>query len=160
MLLAVLVFAAPRPAMAQPEPDAAYLDTLGVDVPAGENRPFSYTDKRSAYFYGRTHENRFGDYFAGWNVGRQRVLQDYTLGVDGEPLEGAERDSTLTDAYGTFINDSYWLLHPFKYFDPGVHLDWAGRTELSDGTSYPTVHLTFEEGEVSLSVSARARAQP
>lgn len=66
--------------------------------------------------------------------------------VGGERLQGAERDSALRDAYGSFINDSYWLLHPFKYFDPGVHLDWAGRTELSDGRSYPTVHLTFDEG--------------
>jgi len=64
--------------------------------------------------------------------------------VDGESLQGAERDSALQDAYAAFINDSYWLLHPFKYFDPGVHLTWEGRTELSDGRSYPTVHLTFE----------------
>jgi len=64
--------------------------------------------------------------------------------VDGERLQGAERDSALRDAYGAFINDSYWLLHPFKYFDPGVHLTWEGRTELSDGRRYPTVHLTFE----------------
>ncbi len=64
--------------------------------------------------------------------------------VGDERLQGAERDSALQNAYGAFVNDSYWLLHPFKYFDPGVHLDWAGRTELSDGRSYPTVHLTFE----------------
>ncbi|MDP2498413.1 MAG: hypothetical protein Q8W44_10575 [Candidatus Palauibacterales bacterium] len=82
-----------------------------------------------------------------FNVNRIRADSLSSAGhvwVDGEPLEGAERDSALTDAYGAFINDSYWLLHPLKYFDPGVHLDWAGRTELSDGRSYPTVHLTFE----------------
>ncbi|MFB6240684.1 MAG: hypothetical protein ABEJ46_03835, partial [Gemmatimonadota bacterium] len=64
--------------------------------------------------------------------------------VGGERLRGAKRDSALRDAYSAFVNDSYWLLHPFKYFDPGVHLEYAGRTELSDGRSYPTVHLTFE----------------
>lgn len=83
-----------------------------------------------------------------FNVNRIRADSLASAGhvwVDGERLQGARRDSALRNAYGAFINDSYWLLHPFKYFDPGVHLDWAGRTELSDGRSYPTVHLTFEE---------------
>lgn len=65
--------------------------------------------------------------------------------VDGDPLEGSARDSALREAYAAFVNDSYWLLMPLKWRDPGVHLDYAGRTELPDGETYPAVHLTFEE---------------
>ncbi|HKK27736.1 MAG TPA: hypothetical protein VKB18_06610 [Gemmatimonadota bacterium] len=66
--------------------------------------------------------------------------------VGGRKLDGAARDSALHRAYAIAINDSYWLLMPLKWDDPGVHLAYEGRTTLSDSTSYPTVHLTFESG--------------
>lgn len=66
--------------------------------------------------------------------------------VDGDPLTGAARDSALRDAYGAFINDSYWLLMPLKWEDPGVHLAYEGRTELAGDSTFATVHLTFDEG--------------
>ena len=66
--------------------------------------------------------------------------------VDGTRLEGAVRDSALQRAYGIFINDTYWLLMPFKWRDPGVHLAYEGLRELSDGRTYTTVHLTYDEG--------------
>lgn len=62
----------------------------------------------------------------------------------GERLEGAARDSALSRAYGAFINDTYWLLMPFKWRDPGVHLAYEGRQTLDDGREYAVVHLTFE----------------
>lgn len=65
--------------------------------------------------------------------------------VGGKQLTGAARDSALHRAYAIFVNDSYWLLMPYKWEDPGVHTSWEGRTELSDGRAYPTIHLTFEE---------------
>ncbi|MFW6192726.1 MAG: hypothetical protein ACOC83_04490 [Gemmatimonadota bacterium] len=65
---------------------------------------------------------------------------------DGDRLEGAARDSALEQAYRAVVNDSYWLLMPLKWEDPGVDLEYAGREELPDGESYPSVHLTFEEG--------------
>lgn len=43
----------------------------------------------------------------------------------------APEDSLLHDAYARFINDSYWMVAPFKTFDPGVtrgiEADSAGR---------------------------------
>lgn len=66
--------------------------------------------------------------------------------VDGGRLEGSARDSALDQAYRAFVNDSYWLLMPLKWRDPGVHLAYAGREELPDGEAYPAVHLTFDEG--------------
>lgn len=66
--------------------------------------------------------------------------------VDGDRLEGTARDSVLRSAYRAFINDSYWLLMPLKWRDPGVHLEYAGWTPLPDGEEYPAVHLTFDAG--------------
>ncbi len=66
--------------------------------------------------------------------------------VGGERLEGAARDSALRDAYAAFVNDSYWLLMPLKWRDPGVHLAYEGTTTLPDSASYATVHLTFDPG--------------
>jgi hypothetical protein len=64
--------------------------------------------------------------------------------VDGRPVDGARRDSLMTFAYGRFINDSYWLIMPYKWTDPGVHLSYEGpRTEA--GRDWEVVKLTFDE---------------
>ncbi|MFQ5679218.1 MAG: hypothetical protein ACE5HP_07135 [Gemmatimonadota bacterium] len=63
---------------------------------------------------------------------------------DAQEVTGAAADSALARAYSIFINDSYWLLMPFKWRDPGVHLAYEGRQLLSDRQEYAIVHLTFE----------------
>jgi hypothetical protein len=45
------------------------------------------------------------------------------------------------------VNDTYWLLMPYKLQDPGVNLAYEGTTEL-DGKSYDKLHVTF--GKVGL----------
>lgn len=80
-------------------------------------------------------------------VRRDSALGKVPLGdawVDGELLTGAPRDSALRRAYAAFINDTYWLLMPFKWRDPGVHLAYEGRRTLEDGRQYGVMHLTFE----------------
>jgi len=64
----------------------------------------------------------------------------------GTELTGAPRDSALARAYGILINDTYWLLMPFKWEDPGVHLAFEGTRTLSDSTTYAVVHLSFDAG--------------
>lgn len=68
------------------------LDSLAMAVMPEENRQFSFTDKASAYFYGRTHQDKPDDWFFGWNVATKRIFQDYRLTLDGKPLlrAGAE----------------------------------------------------------------------
>lgn len=66
--------------------------------------------------------------------------------IGGKELAGAARDSALHRAYAIAINDSYWLLMPLKWGDPGVHLTYEGRTTLPDSVAYPTVHVTFDTG--------------
>jgi glycogen debranching enzyme len=68
------------------------LDSLALPVTREENRQFSYTDKASAYFHGRTHTDNNPDWFNGWNIATKRIFHDYRLSVDGRPLSRTDAD--------------------------------------------------------------------
>jgi hypothetical protein len=65
--------------------------------------------------------------------------------VNGKPVEGEELQKLLQNAYGRFINDSYWLLAPWKIFDPGVHLTYDGEKPCPDGGACDVLKLSFED---------------
>lgn len=52
-------------------------------------------------------------------------------------------DKYLNQAYRIWINDSYWLLMPFKLRDPGVHLSYIGRDTTQNGTSADVLEMEF-----------------
>ncbi|HXE76166.1 MAG TPA: DUF6503 family protein [Candidatus Xenobia bacterium] len=64
--------------------------------------------------------------------------------VDGHAAEGEELPKYLEQAYGRFINDSYWLLMPWKLKDPGVKLEYVKQTEM-EGKKYDVLHVSFEQ---------------
>ena len=77
------------------------------------------------------------------------VLLDLN-GRQGEAYRGGarldQRDAKplLDQAYEAWINDTYWLLMPYKMKDPGVRLHDAG--EVSEaGQVYDRVLLTFDQ---------------
>jgi len=99
-----------------------------------------------------------GDYRVEWNQGSDSSyvalvnVRDVSDGVpsgtaylNGSQLEGEAGRRAREDAYGRFVNDTYWLLVPFKTFDPGVN-----RRFLPDSSTakHDVVHLTF--GDVGL----------
>jgi hypothetical protein len=69
--------------------------------------------------------------------------------VNGRPAEAEARDSLLKTAYGRFINDTYWLLAPWKIFDPGVQLTYDGEKpcpgELPGGALCDVLRVSFGE---------------
>ena len=65
--------------------------------------------------------------------------------VGTRPIEGDELASMLERAHARFINDTYWLLMPWKWLDPGVHLAWEGE-RTTDGVTHDVVRLTFDAG--------------
>ncbi len=73
--------------------------------------------------------------------------------IGDRELEGEELATRLEQAYGRFINDSYWLLMPWKWLDPGVNASWQGGRSV-DGTTYEVVQLTFGD-EVGLTSNDR-----
>jgi hypothetical protein len=62
--------------------------------------------------------------------------------VDGAEVTGERAAELLENAYGAWVNDTYWLLMPYKLRDPGVTLAHAGTREV-DGTAYEVLHLSF-----------------
>lgn len=52
-------------------------------------------------------------------------------------------DKYLNQAYRTWINDSYWLLMPFKLRDPGVHLSYIGKDTTQAGASAEVIEMEF-----------------
>lgn len=64
--------------------------------------------------------------------------------VDGTEVLAADAAPHLERAYGRFINDTYWLLMPWKLRDPGVHVEMAGEQSM-DGKTYDVLHVHFEQ---------------
>ncbi|MBW3535485.1 MAG: hypothetical protein KY453_09765 [Gemmatimonadetes bacterium] len=105
-----------------------------------------------------------GDYRVEAPVGEEGTLvalfdvDEPTAGrawLDGTPVEGARADSLLERAHAMFINDSYWLLMPYKWADEGVHARYLGEME-EWGETWEVVELTFDS--VGLTPRNRYRA--
>jgi hypothetical protein len=63
--------------------------------------------------------------------------------VNGKKAEGETLANLLRSAQGAWINDTYWLLMPYKLQDPGVTLKYDGE-ETMDGVTYDKLHLSFD----------------
>jgi len=74
------------------------------------------------------------------------------LGED--EVSGEDQAGQLERAYGRFINDTYWLLMPWKWRDPGVNLESLGPETIDDKT-VDVVELSF--GAVGLTSNDRYR---
>ena len=69
---------------------------LGITIPDGQSREYSYTDKNGGFYYGMTSTDDWGDWYAGWNIYAKRIFADYRLYVDGERLL---RENASTSVY-------------------------------------------------------------
>jgi glycogen debranching enzyme len=65
---------------------------MAIAVDARENRPVSYTNRRSAFYYTQTHRNDHPEHagFSGWNVAGRRVYAGYRLDVAGAARDPAD----------------------------------------------------------------------
>lgn len=62
-----------------------------------------------------------------------------------EVTDEAELKPLLTRGYEMWINDSYWLVMPYKLRDPGVTLAYTREDKTEDGRAAHVLTLTFEE---------------
>lgn len=72
-----------------------------------------------------------------------------------EAYAGDALSEQFERAYGRFINDSYWLLMPWKWLDPGVELTHLGSEEIA-GELCDVVELSFAD-DVGLTSNDRYR---
>lgn len=54
--------------------------------------------------------------------------------------------STLQMGYERWVNDTYWLMMPFKLRDPGTNLKYAGVKKGEGGVEWDQLELTFDPG--------------
>jgi glycogen debranching enzyme len=89
--------AAENPTGDFPLPDVAtLLERLKISVPPASPRTFLYTNKRAAFYAGMTSApNR--DPNQGLNVFGRKILEDYSISVDGRPLDRAS--AVAVDVY-------------------------------------------------------------
>jgi hypothetical protein len=64
--------------------------------------------------------------------------------VAGTEQKGAALASTLEDGYAMWVNDSYWLVMPYKLRDPGVRLAFRGDSPMADGRPAKLLTMTFD----------------
>lgn len=62
-----------------------------------------------------------------------------------EITDPAELAEAISSAKGAWINDSYWLVMPYKLKDPGVTLKYIGVQEDPSGNRCDVLQLTFQE---------------
>jgi len=60
-----------------------------------------------------------------------------------EVADPAASEAALKRARSVWINDSYWLVMPYKLKDSGLTLKYAGEGELADGRKADKLQLTF-----------------
>lgn len=63
--------------------------------------------------------------------------------VDGEEVRGERAAELLERGYGAWVNDTYWLVMPYKLGDPGVALTYEGEREI-EGERREVLGLAFE----------------
>jgi hypothetical protein len=68
-----------------------------------------------------------------------------TATLDGQQADGELLKQMIDGAHAAWVNDTYWLLFPFKLLDPGVNLGYQG-TETIEGQTYDVLTLTFQGG--------------
>ncbi len=117
----------------------------------GGNDAWNSTRVLEWNFFGRrSHvwDKRTGDYRL--DDGKKVVLMNLETGEgrvfdDGtEVTDPAQRAEELKRATSIWINDSYWLVMPFKLLDPGVTLKDAGQRKLASGMPADVLRVTFE----------------
>jgi hypothetical protein len=62
-----------------------------------------------------------------------------------EDTDPARVAAALQQAKSIWINDSYWLVMPYKLKDDGVTLRWKGEDKLPDGRAADVITLTFKD---------------
>ncbi|MEJ8801268.1 DUF6503 family protein [Pontibacter sp. H249] len=71
--------------------------------------------------------------------------KDGKVYVAGQELQNPEEKQKLLErAYALWINNSYWLVMPFKLQDPGVALTHVGEETTMDGAQADVLEMTFE----------------
>jgi len=65
--------------------------------------------------------------------------------VDGVKQDSMAAAPLVENGYDRWVNDTYWVMMPFKLRDPGTHLKYD-KTVTENGNTYDVLSLTFGKG--------------
>ena len=152
VLAVPVVLAVPSSAQDTPSPQAVAdraLQALGGKAAWDNTRyiHFTFAGRRTHWWDKWTGRHRV----EGQNKEGQKYVvlenintKEGTAYLNGQKAEGDKAKELLEAAYGAWVNDTYWLLMPYKLQDPGVNLPYAGQ-ETIDGKTYDKLALSFEQ---------------
>jgi hypothetical protein len=96
------------------------------------------------------------DKWSGWHrlEGKSRTGEDFVVvhnlvtregmaRVGGKETKGEGAARFEQSAFGSWVNDTYWLLMPYKLKDPGVILSYAGEVKEA-GATYDRIAVSFD----------------
>jgi len=78
-----------------------------------------------------------------FSIGPYEQSKEGKAYLDGKQLEGDAARKSLEDAYASYINDTWWLCMPWKWFATGVNLKYLGAQTQGKETD-DEVQLTFD----------------
>ncbi len=117
----------------------------------GGRQAWDNTRYLSWNFFGR--RNHLWDKESG-DVRIEDTSNKITILMNIHTMEGAvyKEDAPVTDSldhflqkgYGWWVNDSYWLVMPYKLKDSGVTLTYLGEDTTVSGSPADVIQLTFE----------------
>ncbi|WKK77154.2 hypothetical protein QYS49_08075 [Marivirga salinae] len=145
-------------------------DSTSFDATKSDQKAVELADKVIAAHGGE--ENWNNTRYIAWNFlgARDLIWDKYTGNVridfpgqestylininqDTGRVKIGERELTKADSLAKYIergkqiwvNDSYWLVFPFKLKDPGVQLKYVGQDTTKNGEEAEVISLTFEK---------------
>ncbi|RYU78319.1 hypothetical protein [Hymenobacter persicinus] len=151
-----------RAAKVKPYPAGTGFDKAGSDAKAQAlaDRVMAqmggYEAWQSAHFIGW---NFFGDQYQVWDKytgdfhwQKGDLVANYNLNTKvghaykaGQDISTTEEGKKLLDKmYPVWVNNSWWLVMPFKLKDSGVTLTSKGAGKLMDGTAAEVLNMTFK----------------
>lgn len=111
---------------------------------------YSHEWIRASNYYTVSGVNREGK---SWRVIFTNIWEKKgTATIDGRSAHDTLLPRMIEMGYGRFINDTYWLLMPFKLLDSGVHQRRESDT-IIEGNTYNVLSLSF--GKVGLTPGDR-----
>ncbi len=75
---------------------------------------------------------------------RDRTGKSFTAGLPDR--DSSDVAAHVKDSYERWVNDSYWLMMPFKLRDPGTNLKYSSMKKGPDGVEWDVLELTFDKG--------------
>lgn len=120
------------------------LSNMGGQQGWGDTRYLAWTFNGQYQIWDK-HQDRFR-----WEKDSVVVIldtqqKDGTVYIEGKELQNQEEKQKLLErAYALWINNSYWLVMPFKLQDPGVNLKYVGEGKTMAGAEADILEMTFE----------------